>query len=179
MTQSRSLAETASDACDRGSAAESLMRARQQAGAFEFHCGNPPPAAEPRTMILNPPRPAGHASEALSDLGAGVGVDFEPDRDLDDPRLYPFFHADLPTSPPSRSNLGTDRLPVNAHRARDAPGLDWREPQRSQSKLIADMNSRPELKFSLLFLDIHVLPGTGRAVLCSRTVERRLNRLPR
>src|SRR5437763_14114892 len=98
------------------------MRARQQAGAFEFHCGNPPPAAEPRTMILNPPRPAGHASEALSDLGAGVGVDFEPDRDLDDPRLDPFFHADLPASPSVWLNLGGARLAVNAKQARGVAG---------------------------------------------------------
>jgi hypothetical protein len=70
-------------------------------------------------MILNPPRPAEDASEALSDLGAGVGVDFEPDRDLDDPRLHPFFHADLPVSPSGSSNLGNARLAVNANRRRE------------------------------------------------------------
>jgi hypothetical protein len=47
-------------------------------------------------MILNAPRPAGDAPEGLFDLGAGVGVDFEADRDLDDPRLHPFLHDDLP-----------------------------------------------------------------------------------
>jgi hypothetical protein len=99
-------------------------------------------------MILNPPRPAGDASEALSDLGAGVGVNFEPDRDLDDPRLHPFFHADLPPLPSGWSNLGSARLAVNANRRSDAPGPDWSEPQRNQSKLIADMNSRPEPEFS-------------------------------
>src|SRR5260370_42482387 len=30
-------------------AAAPPRRARRQAGAFEFHCGKPPPAAEPRT----------------------------------------------------------------------------------------------------------------------------------
>src|SRR5437763_10137832 len=106
-------------------------------------------------MILNPPRPAGGASEALSDLGAGVSVNFEPDRDLDDPRLHPFFHADLPPLPSGWSNLGSATLAVNANRRRAAPGPDRREPQRSQSKLIADMNSRTEPRFSSLFLDIH------------------------
>src|SRR5215218_4796467 len=52
------------------------------------------------------------------------------------------------------------------------------EPQRSQSKLIAAMNSRPEPEFSSAFLDIHVLLGTRRGVLCYRTVERRANRGP-
>jgi hypothetical protein len=47
-------------------------------------------------MILNPPRPARAAPEGLLYLGAGVGVDFEADRDLDDPRLHPFLHPDLP-----------------------------------------------------------------------------------
>ncbi len=98
MNQSRSLTETASEACERDGTDESRERARRHAGAFEFHCGNPPPAAEPRTMTLNAPRPARGTPEGLFDLGAGVRVNFEPDRDFHDPRLDPFFHADLPES---------------------------------------------------------------------------------
>jgi hypothetical protein len=41
--------ETATEAWVRGFVAGSPPRARRQAGAFEFHCGKPPPAAEPRT----------------------------------------------------------------------------------------------------------------------------------
>ena len=117
MNQSRSFAETASDAWVRCRVSKSMYRARRQAGAFEFHCGNPPPAAEPRTMILNPPRPARDVPEGLLYLGAGVGVDFEADRDLDDPRLHPFFHADLRGSPCRPIKLGRRSPAVNASAA--------------------------------------------------------------
>jgi hypothetical protein len=43
--QSSSLAQTATDAWVRGLAAVSPVRARRQAGALEFHCGNASPAA--------------------------------------------------------------------------------------------------------------------------------------
>src|SRR5260221_5150552 len=43
--------ETASDAGGRGLGLPSPLRARRQAGIFEFHWGKPPPAAEPSTTI--------------------------------------------------------------------------------------------------------------------------------
>src|SRR5690242_10354041 len=49
--QPRPSAETASEACVRGFARGSPRRAIRHAGAFEFHWGKPPPAAEPRTTM--------------------------------------------------------------------------------------------------------------------------------
>src|SRR5271166_483488 len=91
--QSSLFADTASDACDRARAAESPDRARRQAGALEFHCGKPPPAADPRTTArtIGLPRRISRRRriESLFDLGAGVGVDFQSDRDLDNDRGLP------------------------------------------------------------------------------------------
>src|SRR6266403_2228647 len=79
MNQSFWFADTASDACERTLAAASPARARRQAAAFEFHCGNPPPAAEPRTTartIRLPRRICRRQQvESLFDLRASVGVD--------------------------------------------------------------------------------------------------------
>jgi len=64
-------------------------------------------------MARNAPRPA--AMGLLLDFGAGVSVDFEADRDLDDPRLQPLLHADLPTALlAKRRKLGKPRRSVNA-----------------------------------------------------------------
>src|SRR5271169_1236514 len=77
------------DACVRGLAHASPARARWHPTAFEFHCGNPPPAAAPRTrtrtgqlpQLTAPPIRRG---ARLPQLGAGVRVDLGTERNLDD-----------------------------------------------------------------------------------------------
>src|SRR5438552_5649497 len=100
MNQSLSFADTASAAWERTCAAASPYRARRQAGAFEFHCGKPPPAAEPRTTawtIWLPRRICRRRQRVrrLFDLGASVGVDLQPQRDLDNDGHLPFHGSSL------------------------------------------------------------------------------------
>ena len=85
---------TAKDDCVRASAAGSFARARLQFPQLQFHCGNPPPAAAPKTRICTAnPRPGPRrTAERSDDDCAGVCVDLEPDRNLDDLRLSP-HHA--------------------------------------------------------------------------------------
>src|SRR5258708_14060133 len=78
---------TASDAWLRGIASASPARARRQASAFEFHWGNPPPAAAPRTTAFIDYTAARRPWRLQ--IGAGVGVDFHADGDLDDTRCFP------------------------------------------------------------------------------------------
>ncbi|GGY97363.1 hypothetical protein GCM10007388_33810 [Pseudoduganella plicata] len=51
-SQSVSLDETAIDDCVRGVAATVPLRTPRQLRQLQFHWGKPPPAADPRTMIL-------------------------------------------------------------------------------------------------------------------------------
>ena len=44
-----SLSDNAADACVRGAAAMVRLRKPSQFGHPQFHCGNPPPAADPKT----------------------------------------------------------------------------------------------------------------------------------
>ena len=91
--------ETAIDACVRGRAAGSPDRARLHAAEPEFHCGNPPPAAAPRTTTCTasyPPRyaPGRRPGTTLSvglalQVGTGVAVDFGAKGDFGDDRLVP------------------------------------------------------------------------------------------
>ena len=63
MVQVAPSPETAIDAWVLAGAAGSPARARAQAAALEFHCGNPPPAAEPRDDDL-------HVSDGIARRGA-------------------------------------------------------------------------------------------------------------
>src|SRR6266851_4795855 len=118
--QSLLLADTASEACVRACAALSPCRARLQPGAFEFHCGKPPPAAEPRTTArtIGLPRRIRRRRrvESLFDLGAGVRVDLQPDGDLDDDGCLP-LHGHFPRSF-ILGNLRPRRCRVNSKPAR-------------------------------------------------------------
>src|SRR3954447_7697055 len=51
----------ATDSCVRATAASEPLRTPTQLGQPQFHCGKPPPAAEPKTERKNhAPRPAVH-----------------------------------------------------------------------------------------------------------------------
>ena len=86
------LAAQARDAWVPGATPASPARARRQASAFEFHWGKPPPpAAAPRTTALIAAvllYPTDLKPRRLQ-VGAGVGVDFHADGDLDDTRCFP------------------------------------------------------------------------------------------
>src|SRR5580704_7464449 len=83
----------ASDAWLRATTPASPARARRQASAFEFHWGIPPPAAAPRTTALIAavlPYSAALGPRRLQmQVGAGVGVDFHADGDLDNTGRFP------------------------------------------------------------------------------------------
>src|SRR6185312_10565578 len=112
---------TASEAWVRRFAPGSPERARRQPSAFEFHCGKPPPAAAPNTTALTaasygqlrPPGapPRGPVQSRLRGLflevGAGVGVDFHADSDLDDTRFLPSHWP----SPSKRAGKDADEQP--------------------------------------------------------------------
>ena len=67
----------------RGRARTSPAHAKRHVGQRQFHCGKPPPAAEPSTMAER--RPIQDRREASgSELGRQVSVDLEADADLDE-----------------------------------------------------------------------------------------------
>jgi len=65
----------------------SPAHAKRRVGQRQFHCGNPPPAAEPRTRAVN--RPIQDRRKSGSELGRQVPVDLQADADLNEGRGYP------------------------------------------------------------------------------------------
>ena len=97
-SQSRTLAVTASEACDREIAAPPC--APGHSDALQFHCGKPPPAADRAQPYQHGlPRRLRRAQKAkrLLDLSASVRVDLQPHRDLDDDGCLP-LHCCIPRS---------------------------------------------------------------------------------
>jgi hypothetical protein len=80
---------TARLACVRGRTRGSPAQARRHTGQRQFHCGKPPPPAEPRTMAVR--RPNSRLRQARQDLELGrqVAVDLEPNADFDERRCGP------------------------------------------------------------------------------------------
>ena len=109
---------TARLAWERRSARGSRSHARRQLGQRQFHCGKPPPAAEPRTRKRTSRRSqtvyARFASR--SDLGGSVGGDFHADADFADFGSGP-GHCNLLRFPPSYSRFAAERA-IRAQRAR-------------------------------------------------------------
>src|SRR5690242_1239465 len=84
----------AKEAWVRGAASRSPARARRHASAFEFHWGKPPPAAAPRTTAfiaaaIDYPAAMPLRAQRWLEIGAGVGIDFHADGNLDDARGLP------------------------------------------------------------------------------------------
>src|SRR5690348_10712415 len=118
---------TARDAWVRRFAPGSPERARRQPSAFEFHCGKPPPAAAPNTTALTAasygsgapqrgPR-QGRLRGLFLEVGAGVGVDFHADGDLDDTRFLPSHWP----SPSKRVGKDADEQPRVSRPAASRP----------------------------------------------------------
>jgi cytochrome c556 len=81
-------AVTARLAWVRGRTRASPAHAKRHVGQRQFHCGKPPPAAEPRTRAVN--RPIQDRREcAESELGRQISVDLEADADLNEARGCP------------------------------------------------------------------------------------------
>ena len=81
---------TARLACVRRSTRRSRSQARRQFGQRQFHCGKPPPAADPSTRKRTSRRPSAvDARLARSDLGGSVAGDFHADADFADFRGGP------------------------------------------------------------------------------------------
>ena len=97
-SQSRTMAVTASEACDREIAAPPC--APGHSDASQFHCGKHPPAADRAQPYQHGlPRRLRRAQKAkrLLDLSASVRVDLQPHRDLDDDGCLP-LHCCIPRS---------------------------------------------------------------------------------
>jgi hypothetical protein len=90
-------------AATRGSPAQ----ASRHTGHRQFHCGNPPPAAEPRTRARRPCSASLFA--AISDFGRLVARDFHADANFDDDRGRP-GHALSSTRPPAGEQASTIKL---------------------------------------------------------------------
>src|SRR6266700_1823683 len=80
-TQSSPFAETARLACVRGRARGSPAQASWHTGHRQFHCGKPPPAAEPSTIAVRRPIKQ-NLSDAGLELGRQVAVDLETNTNL-------------------------------------------------------------------------------------------------
>jgi hypothetical protein len=74
-------------ACVRGCTRASPAHARRHVGQRQFHCGKPPPAAEPRTRAVN--RPIQDRRKWGSELGRQIPVDLQADADLNEGRGCP------------------------------------------------------------------------------------------
>jgi hypothetical protein len=131
-SQSRTLAVTASEACDREIAAPPC--APGHSDALQFHCGKPPPAADRAQPYQHGlPRRLRRAQKAkrLLDLSASVRVDLQPHRDLDDDGCLP-LHCCIPRSDSCRwqkSCSATAALQWRVGETRDrglAVGNRWR-----------------------------------------------------
>lgn len=88
-TQFSPSAVTARLACVRGRTRGSPVHAKRQTGQRQFHCGKPPPAAEPRTMAVRRPNSGLTQTRQSLELGRQVAVDLEPNADLDKRRSCP------------------------------------------------------------------------------------------
>ena len=83
-SQSSPLAETARLAWVRDFTRRSPDHANWHAGHRQFHCGKPPPAAEPSTIARRR-----LISQGMSDLGRQIAVDFEAEADFYERRCGP------------------------------------------------------------------------------------------
>jgi hypothetical protein len=93
-------AETAMDAWVRGGADFRPVRAARLTTPLQFHCGTPPPAADPRTRICKAMGLAAYLARGATSgeatlFSAGVGVDLKTDRDQTDTGSGPLFHEIL------------------------------------------------------------------------------------
>ena len=80
---------TARLVCVRGRARASPAHASRHVGQRQFHCGKPPPAADPKTMAARRVIQEMTRDRADLELGRQVAVDFEADADLDERRCGP------------------------------------------------------------------------------------------
>ena len=88
-TQFSPSAVTARLACVRGRTRGSPFHARRQVGQRQFHCGKPPPAAEPRTMAVRRPNCRSTQARQSLEFGRQIAVDLKPYADLDKCRSCP------------------------------------------------------------------------------------------
>src|SRR4051812_21245393 len=100
MTQLRPSAETAMEACVRRGADSKPSRAARLTTPLQFHCGTPPPAADPRTRICKAIGLAAYLARGATSGGAtlfsaGVCVDLETDGDQTNTGSGPLFHEVL------------------------------------------------------------------------------------
>ena len=107
------------------------LRTPAQLRQLQFHCGKPPPAAEPNTRIFNrlhrragsepgrlrrhrPPQPARLLTPYASALG-DVHRDFHTEPEISRLRSFP-FHKDAPDAVNARTPMRTD-TPILPYRA--------------------------------------------------------------
>ena len=122
MTQLLPSAVTAMDAWVRMGADCSPARAARLTAPLQFHCGTPPPAADPRTRICKAMGLAGYLARGATSgeatlFSASVGVDLKTDGDHTNTGSGPLFHEILLTARShscraSTSAVGDDRAQI-------------------------------------------------------------------